>query len=100
VASIKAYVVNLWDTQTKVAKTLGADLSMGPLRLRAAVLAVDVTIAVVIKTLTDNGVITDTQLQTTLTAAHNAVYKQQWSEPPGTDTGDNTQSAPPLDLGA
>jgi hypothetical protein len=76
-ATIRAYVNQLWDAQQFIARQLGSDLARGPLEQRAAVLSIDLTTAVILKTLVDAGVTTDVALQATMTSVRNAIYKKQ-----------------------
>ena len=77
-ASVKAYVNNMLDVQQKIARKFDSDISQLSKQFRVLNLAILAVIAVVVKTLTDNGVITDAQLQATLAAARDDTY---WREP-------------------
>jgi hypothetical protein len=78
VATIKQYVNNMLDVEQKVARKLDSDISQLSKEFRVLNLGLLAVIAVVVKTLTDNGVITDAQLQATLVAARDDTY---WREP-------------------
>lgn len=96
-ATVKQYALSLWDVQATVAQKLGTDIRSSGLQLRAALLAVDVTIAFVLKLLVDNGgVITDAQLNTAATQIKNATFPPLAAEvtPPG-----DGSTLPPPDLG-
>lgn len=86
-ATIKQYVTNMLDVERKVAWKLDADISQLSKEFRVLNLALLMVIAVVIKTLTDNGVITDAQLNAVLTAARDDSYTPEPIEfppvPPG-----------------
>lgn len=73
-ASVKQYTLQLWDIQATTAAKLGSDIRSASMQLRAALLAVDVTIAVVLKLLVDNGTITDAQLVSAANAAKNLTF--------------------------
>lgn len=95
-ATLKQYTLKLWQVHRTVASRLGFDLASGSLEQRAAALGADAAVALLIKCLTDNGVITDAQLQTTLNAALAAVYPPL--PPVVTPTSDNPV-VPDPDLG-
>jgi uncharacterized protein (UPF0333 family) len=73
-ATVKAYVANMLDVEQKVAFKFDSDISQLSKEFRVLNLAILVVIAVVVKTLTDNGVITDAQLNAVLTAARDDSY--------------------------
>lgn len=77
-ATVKSYITNMLAVQQKIAIKLDADVSQLSKEFRVLNLSILAVIAVVVKTLTDNGVITDAQLQATLTAARDDTY---WREP-------------------
>ena len=81
-ASVKAYVNNMLDVEQKVARKFDSDISQLSKEFRVLNLAILAVIAVVVKTLTDQGVITDAQLQATLAAARDDSYPPEPSEPP------------------
>lgn len=61
-ATLFAYARTLWDVQQTVSNKLGYDLRRGSFEIRATILAVDATLALLIKVLTDTEVITDAAL--------------------------------------
>ena len=63
-ATLKVYARQLWGVQRSVCEKLGVQIAWAPLDQRAAVLSSDVTTAIILKLLTDKGVITDQELQT------------------------------------
>lgn len=66
--TIRQYITKLRDTQQQVGLRMGCDLNSMPKDMRVAVLSVSADLAVLIKVLVDQGLITDVQL----TAAYNA----------------------------
>lgn len=97
-ATVKQYVMSLWEAQRVISRKLGFDIRRAPLETRCIVLAVDVTLGVVIKVLTDGGVITDAALQTRMNAVRDAVYPQQPASVPAPD--ETTGDVPDPDMGA
>ncbi len=77
-ATVKTYITNMLAVEQKIAIKLDADVSQLSKEFRVLNLALLAIIAVVVKTLTDNGVISDSQLQATLVAARDDTY---WREP-------------------
>jgi len=61
-ATLKTYAKQLWSVQRSVCEKLGVQIAWAPLDQRAAMLSSDVTTAMIIKLLTDKGVITDAEL--------------------------------------
>lgn len=61
-ATLKAYARQLWGVQRAVCEKLGVQIAWAPVDQRAAVLSSDVTTAIILKLLTDKGVITDAEL--------------------------------------
>ena len=94
-ATIKGYVQNLWDAQQFIARQLGADIRVISTEARVIVLSIDLTTAVILKTLVDKGVVTDAELVTTMTAVRNAIYKRQ---PPEVIPPADGSDIPPPDL--
>ncbi len=86
-ATVKQYVTNMLDVEQKIARKLDSDISQLPKDLRVLNLAVLMLIAVLIKTLTDNGVISDAQLQATLAAARDDTYWREPDQPPPPNPG-------------
>lgn len=80
-ATLKAYVTNLWSAQKTIYRKLAGgnpeDLKYMPFELRVAFLTIDVTLGVILKTLTDKGVITDQELQAAINNATGATYPVQ-----------------------
>lgn len=97
-ATVKQYVTSLWEAQQVISRKLGFDIRRAPLEMRCIVLAVDVTLGVVIKVLTDGNVITDAALQTRLNAVRDATYPLQPASVPSPD--EVTGEVPAPDLGA
>ena len=81
-ATVKTYVANMLDVEQRIARKLDSDISQLPKDLRVLNLAILLVVAVVVKTLTDQGVITDAQLQATLAAARDDSYPPEPAEPP------------------
>lgn len=96
-ATLKQYALKLWQVQRTVSARLGADIAVGSLDQRASMLSTDVTLAMLIKCLTDNGVITDTQLNATLAAAQTLTYPPL---PPQVGQTSDQPVVPDPDLGA
>lgn len=63
-ATLKTYARQLWGVQRAVCEKLGVQIAWAPLDQRAAVLSSDVTTAIILKLLTDKGIITDQELLT------------------------------------
>jgi hypothetical protein len=78
VASVKTYLNTMLAVEQKIAVKLDSDISQLGKEFRVLNLAILAVIAVIVKTLTDAGVITDAQLQATLAAARDDTY---WREP-------------------
>lgn len=97
-ATVKQYVTALWEAQQVISRKLGFDLRRASVEMRCVVLAVDVTLGVVIKVLTDGGVITDQALQTRMNAVRDAAYPQQPASVPAPD--ETTGDVPDPDMGA
>jgi hypothetical protein len=68
--------------QRRVGVKMGCDVDRAPQPVRVALATVLCLIAVLVKTLVDAGVITDAQLQATLTAARDDFYDPEPAEPP------------------
>lgn len=81
-ASVKQYVAAMLDVEQKIARKLDSDISQLSKEFRVLNLALLVVVAVVVKTLTDNAVITDAQLNAVLAAARDDAYQPEPSEPP------------------
>ncbi len=100
-ATLKAYVTNLWSAQKTIYKKLSGgtgDLKIMPWEMRLAFLTIDVTLGVILKALTDKGVITDSDLQTAINNATSATYPRQPDTVQRTDEDLGTVSPDP-DLG-
>ena len=76
-ASLKQYVTFMYDRQKIIARKLGCDIRLADKTTRVANLAVLGLIAVVIKTLTDRGVITDGDLLAQLDVLRDADYDDE-----------------------
>jgi hypothetical protein len=81
-ASIATYTRSLWDAQRTIAMKIGMDLRRAPFEVRATVVIVDLTLAVLIKALTDGGVLTDANLSTRMNAVRDATYPTLPYSPP------------------
>jgi hypothetical protein len=88
VATLKQYTLKIWQAHRTVSAKLGSDVASGSLEQRAAALSADAMIAILIKCLTDNAILTDAQLNATLTAALSVTY------PPLPTTVTPTSDAP------
>jgi len=99
-ATLKTYVTNIWSAQKTIYRKLtgNGDLKIMSWDLRVAFLTIDVILGVILKALTDKGVITDLELQTALTNAVNASYPPQPVTVQRTDEDLRTVSPDP-DLG-
>lgn len=83
-----------------VARQMGCDLTQADKQLRVGLYSNGVSIAVLAKTLVDNGVITDAQLLATINAADAGVYPDEPFIPAASAGGIVAavqQSAAPLD---
>jgi hypothetical protein len=102
-ATLKAYVTNIWSAQKTIYRKLSGgqsdDLKLMPFELRVAFLTVDVILGVILKALTDKGVLTDADLQAALTNATSASYPVQPVNTVRTDEDLGTV-APDPNLGA
>lgn len=96
-ATVKAYVRQLWTVQKQVALKLGVDITWGSQEKRVLALSEGVLIAGLIKTLTNKGVITDQELQTVYDAIAAADFPVQPLSVPGMQDG---QQAADPDIGA
>lgn len=81
-ATVKQYVNNMLDVEQKIGRKYDCDITQMPKELRVLNLAILAVIAVVVKTLTDNAIITDAQLNATLTAARDDTYPREPDVPP------------------
>ena len=94
-ATLKAYAKQLWGVQRVVAEKLGIQLAGAQLDQRALAISGDVTLAMLVKILTDKGVITDQEL---LTVA-NQVKAASFPQLPGEVVGNSDEPLPDPDLG-
>ncbi len=76
-ATLKSYVVAMWERQTVIAEKLGADISRADKQTRVLNMALLVLLATVVKTLVDRGVVTDAGVLTVLNAARDATYDDE-----------------------
>ncbi len=97
-ASLKTYTLQLWRTHRDFAEKLGLKLGWSQLGFRVIALSNDLILAVLIKTLTDKGVLTDQELNAAYTAARALDLPQLPSEVPAPE-GDNS-TVPEPDLGS
>lgn len=86
-ATIKQYITNMLAVEQKIAWKYDSDISQLSKEFRVLNLAILAVIAVIVKTLTDNAVITDAQLNAVLVAARDDSYPPEPTEfppvPPG-----------------
>ena len=80
--TVKQYVTQMRGIQRNIAIQYGSDVSQLDKQTRVLNLSVLALLAVVIKTLTDNAVITDAQLQAVLNAAGADTYPDEPVNPP------------------
>jgi hypothetical protein len=74
VATVKQYTLNLWRFQKTVCRKLGMDPSRGTDAEKAQIISGNVLTAVLIKILTDKGVMTDAELNAAYTAVAGADF--------------------------
>jgi len=74
VATLKNYMRTLWDMQQTVCNALGMDLRRASFENRCMVIAIDAPIALLIKILTDKGLVTDAELNGYVQAARNQPF--------------------------
>lgn len=79
--TVKQYVLEMLQRQVAIGRKFGADISTFSKQLRVLNMSILVLLAVVIKTLTDKGVITDAELLTTLNAARGDDYDDEPVDP-------------------
>jgi len=77
VATLPVYMAKLKDLCMAVGWKMGYDLTREPKSVRVGLFSTQAGLAVLIKTLTDAGVITDAQLQATLDAATGGNYPDE-----------------------
>lgn len=77
-ATVKQYTMNLWRVHRTVSRKLGLSVDWGSLDERAGVVSTDIMLAGLIKALTDNGVVTDAQLN----AVYNAIASAEFPKLP------------------
>jgi hypothetical protein len=80
-ASLATYVGQLWDRQRLIARKLGSNIGDADKPNRVLNKSLLVLLAVVVKTLTDKGVITDAELLATLNTARDAAYDDEPIQP-------------------
>lgn len=80
--TVKQYITQMRDVQRSVALQFGADVSQLDKQARVLNLSILALLAVLIETLTDNGVITDAQLVAVLDAAIADNYPDEPVNPP------------------
>lgn len=81
-ATVKQYVTQLRGIQQNVAVKYGADVTQLDKQHRVLNLSVLALLAVLIKTLTDNAIITDAELLSVLNAAGADTYPDEPVQPP------------------
>lgn len=103
-ASLKTYVTSIWSAQKTIYRKLSGgtvdDLKLIPFPLRVAILTIDVTLGVILKALTDKGVLTDAELQAAFSTATGATYPVQPDSVPPVNEEEGRLSVPDPDLGA
>lgn len=83
--SIPQYVKIMRDAQWSIASKLGVDISRADKTTRVLMLSTLVVLAVVVKTIVDQGLVTDAQLKATLNTLRQAAYNDEPPEPTGWD---------------
>jgi hypothetical protein len=84
-ATVKAYVLAMQSRQRAIARKYGCDIGRTSKETRCLNLSLLTLLAVVIKTLTDKGVITDAEILATLDAARDDVWNDEPNELPPLD---------------
>ena len=84
-ATLKQYARQLWITQRSVCEKLGVKIAWSSLEQRVLVISSDVNLAMLVKILTDKGVITDAELQAVATQVRNADFPPLVHFPPPDD---------------
>jgi hypothetical protein len=102
-ATLKTYVTTIWSAQKTIYQKLSGgrpdDLKYMPFELRVAFLTINVILAVILKALTDKGLVTDQELQAGLNTATGATYPVQPQSVMRADE-DLGRTAPDPDMGA
>jgi hypothetical protein len=81
-ATLQTYVQEMWQRQKSITRKLGAALGQSANKeLRVAVLAGDVILAAVVKTLVDKGVVSDAELLATLNQARDDTFADEPPDP-------------------
>lgn len=80
-ATVKQYILQLRTRQRVIAEKLGCDIGGADTQTRVGNVALLALLAVLIKTLTDKGVISDQELLATLNAARDDGYDPESSAP-------------------
>jgi hypothetical protein len=96
-ATLKTYVRNLWAAEKTIYGKLSGgvqDLRTMPYWSRLIVLTLNVVLSVLIKALTDKGVLTDAELNAALTTAGAATYPVQ---PESVPVADEDTGSTPID---
>jgi hypothetical protein len=81
-ATVKQYIIQMRNRQKTIATKLGADITRADKQTRVLNQSLLALLAVVIKTLTDKGVINDAELIATMNAAEADAYDDEPMEPP------------------
>lgn len=87
-ATVKQYAMNLWRVHRTVSRKLGLAVDWGSLDQRAGVVSTDIMLAGLIKLLTDNGVLTDAQLNAMYSNIAAADFPKLPSMVPNTEDGE------------
>jgi hypothetical protein len=82
VATIPQYISAMRQRQDVIARKFGCDISQADKQTRVLNLSMLALLAVVVKTLVDNGVITDAQLNAVMDAARDGSYPDEPNHPP------------------
>lgn len=85
-ASVSTYVTRMRAAQRTIGRKVGCDVGTLEKQFRILNVAILYVIAIVVKTLTDQGVITDAQLNATLDAAAAADYDEEPPLPGGRES--------------
>lgn len=84
-ATVKQYVTQLRTAQRQIANKLGVDVTQTDRQTRVIIRTILALLAVVIKVLVDQGVITDGQLQTAYQQAMDDTWPAEPEQPPEGD---------------
>jgi hypothetical protein len=88
--TLKAYGRTLWDLQQTVCNRMGFDLRRTSVEVRAVVICIDATFALLINALVTKGVFTDLELNAAVQAVRNTPFSTLGPQPYSPD------EAPPV----